>query len=83
MLVTGGSGMIGSAFRRIYPDAEFPTTKEFHSGLYDIKNKHVVHLAAKVGGLRQIQNRLASSLELIQLSTKNFFTRPITIKQKK
>ena len=26
--------------------------KEFHSGLYDVKDKHVVHLAAKVGGVK-------------------------------
>lgn len=52
LLVTGGSGMVGSAFRRIYPDTESPTTEEFHNGLYNVKGKHIVHLAAKVGGVK-------------------------------
>jgi len=52
LVVTGGSGMVGSVFRRMYPDAVFPTTKQFHSESYDVKGKHIVHLAAKVGGVK-------------------------------
>jgi GDP-L-fucose synthase len=52
LVVTGGSGMVGSVFRRMYPDAVFPTTKQFHSESYDVRGKHIVHLAAKVGGVK-------------------------------
>ncbi len=52
LLVTGGTGMVGSALLRLYPNAESPTTKEFHDDLYDVRGKCVVHLAAKVGGVK-------------------------------
>lgn len=52
LLVTGGSGMVGSALLRLYPDAESPTTKQFHSESYDVRGRYIVHLAAKVGGVK-------------------------------
>lgn len=52
LLVTGGTGMVGSALLRLYPNAESPTTKEFHDDHYDVRNKYVIHLAAKVGGVK-------------------------------
>lgn len=59
-VVTGGSGMVGSAFKNIIPQAEYPDRRrlwnemsraatnndEFFTG------KNVIHLAAKVGGVK-------------------------------
>ena len=44
--------MVGSSFLSTYPNAEAPSTSEFHNGSYDVKDKYVVHLAAKVGGVK-------------------------------
>ena len=44
--------MVGSALLRLYPDAESPTTKQFHSESYDVRGRCIVHLAAKVGGVK-------------------------------
>tara|TARA_R110000851_G_scaffold121747_1_gene250678 strand:+ start:2913 stop:3824 length:912 start_codon:yes stop_codon:yes gene_type:complete len=52
LLVTGGTGMIGSVFKRLYPDAEYPNRTQFHNNSYDLNQKNVVHLAAKVGGVK-------------------------------
>jgi len=52
MLITGGSGMVGSAFKRVTPEAEYPTRAEFQNGFYDAEGKNIVHLAAKVGGVK-------------------------------
>jgi GDP-L-fucose synthase len=51
-LITGGSGMVGNAFKRLIPDAEYITKEQLHSFSYIIKDKLVVHLAAKVGGVK-------------------------------
>tara|TARA_Y100000310_G_C20515318_1_gene730893 strand:- start:105 stop:1031 length:927 start_codon:yes stop_codon:yes gene_type:complete len=60
ILVTGGSGMIGSALKEFLPDATFVNSK-----MYDLRNQldanylflkekpdYVIHLAAKVGGVK-------------------------------
>jgi GDP-L-fucose synthase len=52
LLITGGSGMVGSAFANIMPSAFYPSREQFHSLSFDIENKNVVHLAAKVGGVK-------------------------------
>jgi GDP-L-fucose synthase len=52
LVVTGGSGMVGSAFRRSLPNAGYPDRIEFHDGFYSVRGKKVVHLAAKVGGVK-------------------------------
>jgi len=52
LVVTGGSGMVGSAFLRSCPDAEYPSTKDFHNGSYEARGRNIVHLAAKVGGVK-------------------------------
>lgn len=52
LLITGGSGMVGSAFQRQYPNAYYPSRIEFHNGLCDLGQKNIVHLAAKVGGVK-------------------------------
>lgn len=55
LLVTGGSGMVGSAFQRLCPTAEYPTRGQLKSGFYGLhsaEGKNIVHLAAKVGGVK-------------------------------
>jgi GDP-L-fucose synthase len=52
MIITGGTGMVGSAFKKIAPQAEYITKDQFHNLSYDISEKYVIHLAAKVGGVR-------------------------------
>ena len=51
-IVTGGTGMVGTAFKSLLPQAEFITKEQFHNLSYDINNKFVFHLAAKVGGVK-------------------------------
>tara|TARA_R110002074_G_scaffold110272_2_gene237303 strand:+ start:6555 stop:7487 length:933 start_codon:yes stop_codon:yes gene_type:complete len=53
VIVTGGSGMVGSAFRKMYPHFKYPDRQE----LYSLEPKHltgnnIIHLAAKVGGVK-------------------------------
>ena len=71
LLVTGGTGMVGSAFKALIPDADYPTREEFHNNFYDMQGKNVVHLAAKVGGVK------ANTDEVCQ-----FYTINSTINQK-
>ena len=52
IIVTGGTGMVGSAFKSILPQAEYISRDQFHNLSYDIRDKHVIHLAAKVGGVK-------------------------------
>jgi GDP-L-fucose synthase len=60
ILVTGGSGLLGSAFKRILPDAKYPTHEMLDlrnsiktaSFLSDPSIKTVIHLAGKVGGVK-------------------------------
>lgn len=60
IIITGGSGLLGNAFRKIQPHALYPSSKEL-----DLKNQKdveqymtasniqtVVHLAGKVGGVK-------------------------------
>ena len=59
ILVTGGSGMVGSALKSICPDAVFISSRDFDlreqeqaKKMFETHSpKHVVHLAAKVGGI--------------------------------
>jgi GDP-L-fucose synthase len=50
--ITGGSGMVGAAFKQVLPAAEYITKEQLHNFSYDIKDKYLVHLAAKVGGVK-------------------------------
>jgi len=60
MMITGGNGLLGNAFKKILLDALYPTSKELNlrnqvavsSYLADSKIDTVVHLAAKVGGVK-------------------------------
>jgi len=66
-LVTGGSGMIGRAFRSVLPDAVYISSKDYDlrdmdSALkmyQDHRPNQVIHLAAKVGGIAANSNYLA------------------------
>ena len=59
ILVTGGSGLIGSYLQQIIPGAEFVSSKDFNLLRIDhvenmfrkIKPNIVIHLAALVGGI--------------------------------
>jgi len=65
LLVTGGSGMVGSAFLRVYPDAIYPTRQELHFILksnfhkQEFGGKNIIHLAAKVGGVKANTEQVA------------------------
>lgn len=66
IIITGGSGLLGNAFKKILPDALYPTHKELD--LEDFKStykyfssfdketgnkiKSVIHVAGKVGGVK-------------------------------
>ena len=54
MLVTGGSGMIGAAFKKLHPDAEYPSRSEMPLDKKVVFEDvdYIFHLAAKVGGLK-------------------------------
>jgi len=60
ILVTGGSGFIGSRLRRENPDwiyvssKDFDLTKQYYARgmFYEIKPTAVIHLAGKVGGVK-------------------------------
>jgi len=57
-IVTGGTGMVGHAMKRALPDASYPDRS--YLGLIlgppwretHLKDKNIIHLAAKVGGLQ-------------------------------
>lgn len=44
--------MVGNAFKNIVPNAEYITKEQLHNFSYIIKDKLVIHLAAKVGGVK-------------------------------
>jgi GDP-L-fucose synthase len=59
MIITGGTGMVGSAFKRVLPEAEYPNREQFHNLLFDPKGKGIIHLAAKVGGVKANSEEVA------------------------
>ena len=58
-LITGGTGMVGSAFKRVLPEAEYPNREQFHNLLFDPRGKGIIHLAAKVGGVKANTKEMA------------------------
>jgi len=54
VLVTGGAGMVGSAFKRVLSTAHYPTRQEMDllQSLDFSKIENIIHLAAKVGGIQ-------------------------------
>jgi GDP-L-fucose synthase len=68
LLVTGGSGMVGSELRKILPTACYPSSRELdlmdqtktREYLFDYKFDYVIHLAAHVGSLHDnIENSIS------------------------
>lgn len=51
-LITGGSGMVGAALKALIPEAQYIDRASLHDSSYDVKDKTVIHLAAKVGGVK-------------------------------
>jgi len=59
ILITGGSGLVGNALKKVIPDAIYVSSKDYDLTMQDevikmykkITPTHVIHLAAKVGGL--------------------------------
>ncbi len=41
IIFTGGSGLLGSEFRKILPDIDYPSSKDFNLTNYDQMNKYV------------------------------------------
>lgn len=70
LLITGGGGFVGTAVRRVLPDAAAPTSRELDltdgSAVTDViaemKPEVVVHLAARVGGITANMARQADFL---------------------
>jgi GDP-L-fucose synthase len=65
LIVTGGSGMVGFAFKQFSLDASYPTREQLCSMLDNpshkkqFNGKNVVHLAAKVGGIKANEEQMA------------------------
>lgn len=59
ILVTGGSGLVGNALQKVYSDAIYISSKDYNLTREDevktmfekYRPTHVIHLAAKVGGI--------------------------------
>jgi len=53
MLITGGSGMVGSSFQKFLPSATYLNRKDFENlEPEDVSGKNIIHLAARVGGIK-------------------------------
>ena len=65
ILVTGGSGFLGRRLKMHYPDWIFVSSKDFDLTKYseaekiltDIKPEYILHLAARVGGIKDNFNK--------------------------
>tara|TARA_Y100000310_G_scaffold323733_1_gene384552 strand:- start:2863 stop:3798 length:936 start_codon:yes stop_codon:yes gene_type:complete len=68
LLVTGGTGMVGQALQKLAPDAYYLSSKDADlrnpQQTNDLINKinptHVIHLAARVGGVKANMDNLGS-----------------------
>jgi len=78
ILVTGGTGMIGAAVKNILPEANFISSKDFNlldetqaeNMFQELKPDYVIHLAAKVGGVKANYDNLGNFfLENIRINT--------------
>jgi GDP-L-fucose synthase len=67
IIITGGSGMVGSAFKSITPQAEYPGRGQLWNEMSRavtnndefFTDKNVIHLAAKVGGVKVNTDEIA------------------------
>jgi len=65
LLITGGSGMVGSAFKKKAPNNDYPDRKELWSMISNLENqkelfnRDIIHLAAKVGGIKANKDQIA------------------------
>lgn len=58
--ITGGSGLLGSAFKKIIPEAKYPSRqavdlidrRETFNYFYANRDSSIIHLAGKVGGVK-------------------------------
>jgi len=59
ILVTGGTGLVGTYLKKIFPDATYVSSKDYNlldkkevqRMFLDIKPRKIIHLAARVGGV--------------------------------
>lgn len=65
--ITGGTGMVGSAFKHTLPEAEYPNRIQLEDMVRDIPlykksfaDKQIIHLAAKVGGVKANTEQVAN-----------------------
>ena len=58
-IITGGSGMVGSAFHQTGVNAVYLNRDDFENSLPNLKNKRVIHLAARVGGVKANTDNVA------------------------
>lgn len=58
-IITGASGMVGTACRNVLPDASCLSREKFHDLSYEIEDKSVIHLAARVGGIKSNMDYMA------------------------
>lgn len=70
ILVTGGSGLVGRHLRELLPEAEYISSKDHDlrsesdvKRLFESDWSHVVHLAARVGGILENMNHPAEFIE--------------------
>ena len=71
VLVTGGSGLVGNAMKALHPEWFYPTSKEcnlldedsVYNHFKEVQPTHVLHLAAKVGGLYKNMREPVEMLE--------------------
>jgi GDP-L-fucose synthase len=70
ILVTGGSGLVGRHLKEILPDANYISSKDYNLiSENDVKNlceqgwDHIIHLAARVGGIIENINFPAEFIE--------------------
>ena len=59
VLITGATGLVGSALIELLPDAEIVNRQGLHDLCFDVKDKFIIHLAAKVGGVKANTEQMA------------------------
>ena len=71
ILVTGGTGLVGTALKKVIPDAYFLSRDECDLTNFDqtrniiekIKPSKIIHTAAKVGGVKNNQDNNGDILQ--------------------